>query len=106
MAWKAIRHCAQSQPLGDRETAALIDQVTGIKPLPESIRRDIIERTDGIPLFVEEMTRAVLETANPGDAGKTIAAVPPPGLAVPASLHASLMARLHRPVPPTNVHRI
>ena len=80
--------------LGDRETAALIDQVTDSKSLPESIRRDIIERTDGIPLFVEEMTRAVLETAIPGDAGKTIAAVPPPVLAVPASLHASLMARL------------
>ena len=69
--------------LGDRETAALIDQVTGSKSLPESIRRDIIERTDGIPLFVEEMTRAVLETAIPGDAGKTIAAVPPPAVSRP-----------------------
>ena len=92
--------------LGDRETAALIDQVTGRKSLPESIRRDIIERTDGIPLFVEEMTRAVLETANPGDAGKTIAAVPPPVLAVPASLHASLMARLDRLGPAKEVAQI
>ena len=92
--------------LGDRETAALIDQVTGSKSLPESIRRDIIERTDGIPLFVEEMTRAVLETANPGDAGKTIAAVPPPVLAVPASLHASLMARLDRLGPAKEVAQI
>ena len=39
----------------------MIDGVTGNKPLPESIRQDIIERTDGIPLFVEEMTKAVLE---------------------------------------------
>jgi predicted ATPase len=50
--------------LGEREIAALIDGVTGNKPLPESIRQDIIDRTDGIPLFVEEMTRAVLEGAD------------------------------------------
>src|SRR6516165_2522779 len=47
--------------LGEREVAALVEQVTGNRALAESIRQDIIERTDGIPLFVEEMTRAVLE---------------------------------------------
>ena len=47
--------------LGEREVAAMIDRVAGNKALPESIRQDIIERTDGIPLFVEEMTKAVLE---------------------------------------------
>jgi class 3 adenylate cyclase len=82
--------------LGEREIAAMIDRVTGNKPLPASIRRDIIERTDGIPLFVEEMTKAVLEAESEGDARKTAAAVPSSGLAVPASLHASLMARLDR----------
>jgi predicted ATPase len=40
--------------LGEREIASMIDGVTDNKPLPESIRQDIIERTDGIPLFVEE----------------------------------------------------
>ena len=54
--------------LGEREIAAMIDRVTGNKPLPESIRQDIIERTDGIPLFVEEMTKAVLEAESEGDA--------------------------------------
>jgi class 3 adenylate cyclase len=44
--------------LGEREIAAMIDRVTGNKALPESIRQDIIERTDGVPLFVEEMTKA------------------------------------------------
>jgi predicted ATPase len=82
--------------LGEREIAALIDRVTGNKLLPESIRQDIIERTDGIPLFVEEMTRAVLEAESEGDARRTAAAVPSSVLAVPASLHASLMARLDR----------
>ena len=54
--------------LGEREIAAMIDRVAGNKPLPESIRQDIIERTDGIPLFVEEMTKAVLEAESEGDA--------------------------------------
>ena len=82
--------------LGEREIAALIDSVTGNKSLPESIRQDIIERTDGIPLFVEEMTRAVLEAGSESAAEHAAAAVPSPALAVPASLHASLMARLDR----------
>ena len=47
--------------LAQREIAAMIDGVTGNKPLPANIRQDIIERTDGIPLFVEEMTKALLE---------------------------------------------
>ena len=82
--------------LGDWEIAAMIDLVTGNKPLPATIRLDIIERTDGIPLFVEEMTKAVLEAESQGDAQQTAAAIPPSALAVPASLHASLMARLDR----------
>ena len=82
--------------LGEREIASMIDGVTGNKPLPASIRLDIIERTDGIPLFVEEMTKAVLEAESQGDAQQTAAAIPPSALAVPASLHASLMARLDR----------
>jgi predicted ATPase len=79
--------------LGDWEIAAMIDRVTGNKPLPASIRLDIIERTDGIPLFVEEMTKAVLEAESQGDAQQTVATIPPSALAVPASLHASLMGR-------------
>ena len=82
--------------LGEGEIAALIDGVTGNKRLPAHIRQDIVERTDGIPLFVEEMTKAVLEAESDGDAQQTAAAVPPSALAVPASLHASLMARLDR----------
>jgi class 3 adenylate cyclase len=82
--------------LGDWEIAAMIDRVTGNKPLPANIRLDIIERTDGIPLFVEEMTKAVLEAGSQGDVQQTAAAIPPSAPAVPASLHASLMARLDR----------
>jgi predicted ATPase len=67
---------------------------------------EIVERTDGIPLFVEEMTKAVLEAESEGSAWRTVAAVPPPALAVPASLHASLMARLDRLGPAKEVAQI
>jgi DNA-binding winged helix-turn-helix (wHTH) protein/predicted ATPase len=82
--------------LTERQVNAMIDRVVGNKLLPASIRRDIIERTDGIPLFVEEMTKAVLEAECEGDARRAAAAVPSPALTVPASLHASLLARLDR----------
>jgi class 3 adenylate cyclase/predicted ATPase len=82
--------------LTDRDVSAMIDRVVGNKVLPASIRQDIVERTDGIPLFVEEMTKAVLEADGEGAVEKAIAALPSPALAVPASLHASLMARLDR----------
>ena len=82
--------------LGERDIAAIIDGVTGNKFIPSNIRQDIIERTDGIPLFVEEMTKAVLEAEREGDARQTAAAVPSAFVAVPASLHASLLARLDR----------
>jgi hypothetical protein len=87
--------------LGEREIAAMIDRVTGNKALPEGTRKDIIERTDGIPLFVEEMTKAVLEAE---DAGAPENASP--SIGVPASLHASLMARLDRLGPAKEVAQI
>ena len=82
--------------LGKREIAALIDHVAGNHALHETMRQDIVERTDGIPLFVEEMTRAVLEAESEGEDRRTAAAAPSAVVAVPASLHASLMARLDR----------
>ena len=82
--------------LAPREVIALIEQVAGNEPLPANIRQDIVERADGIPLFVEEITKAVLEAKSEGKAARTIASVPSPALSVPASLHASLMARLDR----------
>jgi class 3 adenylate cyclase/predicted ATPase len=82
--------------LDEREMGAIIDRVAGNKSLPESVRQDIIKRTDGIPLFVEEMTKALLEAESEVDARKTAAAVPSSGITVPPSLHSSLMARLDR----------
>jgi predicted ATPase len=92
--------------LAEREVGAMIDSVVGNRPLPVTIRHEIVERTDGIPLFVEEMTKAVLEAENEGAARRTVAAVPSPALALPASLHASLMARLDRLGPTKEVAQI
>jgi predicted ATPase len=92
--------------LAQRDVGAMIDRVVGNKLLPASIRQDIIERTDGIPLFVEEMTKAVLEAEGESEARRTAAVVPSPVLAVPASLHASLMARLDRLGPAKEVAQI
>src|SRR5215831_9606845 len=58
--------------------------------------RDMIDRTDGIPLFIEEMTKAVLEAESEEEARRTTAAIPSSKLEIPATLHASLMARLDR----------
>jgi predicted ATPase len=92
--------------LDEREIAGMIDRVMGNEALPESVRQDIIERTDGIPLFVEEMTRAVLEAKDEEAAVRTVAAVPSPSIAVPPSLHASLMARLDRLGPAKEVAQV
>jgi predicted ATPase len=90
-----------------RETDAMIDRVAGNKLIPAAIRQDIIDRTDGIRLFVEEITKAVLEAKSQSaaelpegespvstDRKATVALAS--ALPVPESLHASLMARLDR----------
>ena len=81
--------------LSRRDGAALVGSVAGSKPLPDEIMEEIVERTDGVPLFVEELTKAVLEAGVDDHGGRgTVSTVPLPALAVPATLHASLMARL------------
>ncbi len=92
--------------LAQRDIDAMIDRVVGNKELPPNIRQDIIERTDGIPLFVEEMTKAVLEAESEGNARRIASTVPSAVLAVPASLQASLMARLDRLGPAKEVAQI
>jgi tetratricopeptide (TPR) repeat protein len=83
--------------LGGRDGAALVERFAGNTGLARETVDEIVERADGVPLFVEELTKAVLET---GDRGNRVAAVlaasPLPELAIPATLHASLIARLDR----------
>jgi hypothetical protein len=82
--------------LGRSEGVTLVHRLAGnLGALPPDIVDEIVERTDGVPLFVEELTKAVVEAG--ADRGyASIAAVPPSSLAVPATLHASLLGRLDR----------
>ena len=82
--------------LGRSDGAAMVRRVIGnAAMLPQDVIAEIIERTDGVPLFVEEMTKAVLEAG--AERGREIAtSVPSTRLGVPATLQASLMARLDR----------
>ncbi|WJI38732.1 AAA family ATPase [Mesorhizobium opportunistum] len=79
--------------LDRREGAALVQRVVGSGELPSDVVAEIIERTDGVPLFVEELTKAVLES---GNAKTVLSKAAATALNVPATLHASLMARLDR----------
>ena len=84
--------------LGRRDGALLVEQLAGNAGLPADLIAEIVERTDGVPLFLEEVTKVVIETAGGSDAAArgTLAMIPGGRLAVPATLQASLMARLDR----------
>jgi class 3 adenylate cyclase/predicted ATPase len=93
--------------LGRRQGADLVARVTGAKPLPVEIVEQIVSRTDGIPLFVEELTKTVLESDLLADAGDHYELSGPlPPLAIPTTLHDSLMARLDRLAPVKEIAQI
>jgi len=69
--------------LDRRDRTALVAQIAGGKALPDEVVAQIVDRTDGVPLFVEELTKNVLESGVPA-------------LGIPTTLHDSLMARLDR----------
>jgi predicted ATPase len=98
-AWSGLAHVTELHlaRLGRCSNAALIRQVAGGKPLLPAIVEEIITRTDGVPLFAEELTKAVLEVGVPQemDDGSMLTGATP-AIAVPATLHASLLARLDR----------
>jgi predicted ATPase len=83
--------------LDRHDRTVLVEQIAGSKPLPDDVIVQIVERTDGVPLFVEELTRSVLESGllhEERDRYVLDGVLPP--LAIPTSLHDSLMARLDR----------
>jgi class 3 adenylate cyclase len=93
--------------LGRRQGVDLVARITGSKPLPSAIVEQIVGRTDGVPLFVEELTKTVLESgllADVGDRYELSGPLPP--LAIPTTLHDSLMARLDRLAPVKEVAQI
>jgi predicted ATPase/class 3 adenylate cyclase len=91
--WAGSPHVAMLNlaRLDRHDAAAMVENLAG-NALSSAAVEEIAERADGVPLFVEELTKAVLETGAQGVSA--LSAVPQPGLSVPATLHASLMARL------------
>ena len=83
--------------LSRREGADMVAKVTGGKALPDEVLDQIVAKTDGVPLFVEELTKTVLEAGFLKDSGDAYTLDGPlPPLAIPATLQDSLMARLDR----------
>jgi class 3 adenylate cyclase len=83
--------------LDERDGQTLVQNLVGDAALAPDVVAKIIERTDGVPLFLEELTKAVLESAGQEDqliAVPTTTSLGP--LSVPATLHASLVARFDR----------
>jgi predicted ATPase/class 3 adenylate cyclase len=83
--------------LGGPQVEAMMTSLTGGKPLPATVVAQVVAKTDGVPLFVEELVKMILESGlvQAVDAHYVLTG-PLPSLAIPATLHDSLMARLDR----------
>jgi predicted ATPase/class 3 adenylate cyclase len=83
--------------LGRRHGMALIERITTGKTLPGPVTEKILAQTDGVPLFIEELTKTVLESGLLQEQdGRYVLERPLPAFAIPTTLYASLMARLDR----------
>jgi TolB-like protein/predicted ATPase/class 3 adenylate cyclase len=93
--------------LDRRDRTALVVQIAGSKTLPNEVVSQIADRTDGVPLFVEELTKSVLESGLLREENdRYVLDRPLPPLAIPMTLHASLLARLDRLVSARHVAQI
>jgi class 3 adenylate cyclase/tetratricopeptide (TPR) repeat protein len=93
--------------LGRTAVRALVEGVTQGKSLPTDVLDQILNRTDGVPLFVEELTKTVLESGLVREAGDRYELTGPLlPLAIPSTLHASLLARLDRSASAKNIAQI
>jgi class 3 adenylate cyclase/tetratricopeptide (TPR) repeat protein len=93
--------------LSASETGVLVGGLTAGKALPSEVMNRIVERTDGIPLFVEELTKTLIESGRLREESESyVLDGPLPPMAIPPSLHASLMERLDRLAPAKEVAQI
>jgi tetratricopeptide (TPR) repeat protein len=89
------------------QSAAMISSLAGGKALPEALLEQILTRTDGVPLFVEELTKSIFETGELRDAGDHFDyAGPARTVTIPSTLRDSLMARLDRFMPVKEIAQI
>jgi predicted ATPase len=107
--WVGRAHVASMQVnrFGRRHAIAMVDCVTGGKALPAGILEEIVAKTDGVPLFVEELTKTVLESGllREENGGYVLDHEMTP-LAIPSTLQDSLMARLDRLAPVKEIAQI
>jgi class 3 adenylate cyclase/tetratricopeptide (TPR) repeat protein len=83
--------------LGKDQIGSIVSKLTDGKALPDELMAIIAQRTDGVPLFVEELTKTILESgALKEDGERLVLNGPLSAIAIPATLHDSLMARLDR----------
>jgi predicted ATPase len=99
--WTGLPHVTMLtlNRLDRRDGLALVERITGTRTvLPRDVVEVIVERTDGVPLFLEELTKTVLEGGGASDRNSREGAPPSPSvqIGIPPTLHASLMARLDR----------
>jgi class 3 adenylate cyclase/tetratricopeptide (TPR) repeat protein len=99
--WGNRSHLSQMtlSRLGRSQVEAMVEEVTGGKALPAEVVQQIVAKTDGVPLFVEELTKTVLESVASIESVESIGLHDHRSLqaiAIPATLHDSLMARLDR----------
>jgi class 3 adenylate cyclase/tetratricopeptide (TPR) repeat protein len=94
--------------LPPRQRAEMIAGVTGGKALPKEVADQIIDRTDGVPLFIEELTKSVVESGILTETGSRYAVTGAVAskLVIPTTLHASLLARLDRLAPTREIAQI
>ena len=103
--WRPHSHITQLtlNRLGRPQVEAMVEQVTGGKTLPGEVLQQIISKTDGVPLFVEELTKMVLESGLYVGAQH---AAPLRPLGIPATLQDALMARLDRLAPVKEIAQV
>ncbi len=88
------------------QSSAMVSRLTGGKALPSGLLADILIRTDGVPLFVEELTRTILESGEINEAGDHYDYAGSRSITIPATLRDSLMARLDRFMPVKEIAQI
>ena len=107
--WAGFPHVSQLllNRLGREQCSTVITAVARGKQLPQAVLEQIVAKTDGVPLFLEELTKTVLESGLLRDVGDRYELEGPlPPLAIPSTLHNSLIARLDRLAPTKEVGQI
>jgi class 3 adenylate cyclase/predicted ATPase len=97
--WPMRSHMTQItlSRLSSKQIMVMVDKISGGKALPDEVAQQVVAKTDGIPLFVEELTKMVLESGLMREEdGRYMLSRSLPTLAIPTTLHDSLMARLDR----------